>query len=377
MLRLALGLLLLAVTAHSFVVPANDPRIYHTEYNWYADKTLSFLETANPGAYIKVDFTGSAIGIALDSPLLSFAYATLAWSVDDGPEQDAQLPAPANFVQLASNLDKSKTHSLYLFVKNAQQGQDRWFGPSIRIRIMNFTIDDGSTVIAPKLAPKRLLAYWDSIGEGVQVNGNNGDLASNDAHVTWAFSLAQAIDTELSLVAWGAQGYTVTGQGNVPPLYNIDGQANSSAWKWMSSKYPRSFDVCPDYIICGHGTNDNGRSKSAEFVTETTLGWVKEARQTCPSSKIFLTVPYGRFMEDAIVKAYQTYQASTPDQSTILIQLGDRASKGLSGGGPSFAAHDGIHPWGWKSSQLGALLAAEIAPHLSSKKVLLSEFLEI
>ena len=150
MFRLALGLFLLTATAHSIAIPANDPRIYHTEYNWYADKTLGFLETANPGAYIKVDFTGSAIGISLDAPLLSTPYATLAWSIDDGPEQDSQLPALANFVQLASNLDKSKTHSLYLFVKNVVWDQDRWFGPSTRIRVMSFVIDDRSTLMAPK-----------------------------------------------------------------------------------------------------------------------------------------------------------------------------------------------------------------------------------
>ena len=268
--------------------------------------------------YIKVNFTGSAIGIALDAPLLSTTYATLAWSVDDGPEQDIQLPAPANFVQLASNLDKSKSHTLYLFVKNAVYNQDRWFNPAIRIRIMNFVIDDGSTLMTPKLASKRLLAYWDSIGEGIRVYNQNDDLTASDFHVTWAFSLALAIDAELSLVAWGAQGYTVGGAGNIPPLWNSDGQANTSAWKWISATHPRDFSVCPDYIINGHGTNDGLNGRQPDQVYPIALGWLKEARQTCPSSKIFLTVPFGRFMEDAIVKAYQTYQASTPDGSTIL-----------------------------------------------------------
>mmetsp|Transcript_69442 Transcript_69442/g.81070 ORF Transcript_69442/g.81070 Transcript_69442/m.81070 type:complete len:374 (+) Transcript_69442:24-1145(+) len=368
MLKIVFGILLLVASAHALDIPANDSRIYHTEYNWYQDKQLGFLETANPGAYIKVDFTGSSIGIKLDASLLNFPYCTLAWSIDHGPEQDIQLPAANNFVQLAGNLDKSKNHSLYLFVKNALQGQDRWFGPDVRIRIMSVTIDDGATIMTPTLAPKRLLAYWDSIGEGVAINGANGDLASNDAHVTWAYSLALAINVELSIVAWGAQGYTVGGMGNTPPLWNADGGANSSAWKWMSSKYPRSFDVCPDYIICGHGTNDGFRGKPDQVYTNA-LGWLQEIKQTCATSKLFLTVPFGRFMEDPIVRAYQTYQSTKSDPSVVLIQLGDRGSKGLSAWGATFEAVDGIHPWAWKSSQLGALLAAEIAPHLESSRV--------
>ncbi len=71
-------------------------------------------------------------------------------------------------------------------------------------------------------------------------------------------------------------------------------------------------------------------------------------------------------MEDPIVRAYQSYQAAYPDKAAILVQLGERGSQGLTTRGATFEAVDGIHPWYWKSSQLGALLAAEIAPHLST-----------
>ena len=366
MLKFAFGAFFLLVGVNSLTIPANDNRIYHTEYNWYADKTLGFIETANPGAYIKVDFTGSSIGISLAPPLLNTSYATLAWSIDQGPEQNTKLPVPGNFIQLASSLDQSRQHSLYLFVKNAIH-EDRWFGPGVRIRILNFTIDDGATLIAPKLAPKRLLAYWDSIGEGVAVYG---DIPSSDAHVTWAFSLALVMNVELSLVAWGSQGYTVGGTGNTPPLFNSDGQANSSAWKWLSSKYPRSFEVCPDYFICGHGTNDHFRNQTDQEVYASVLGWLQEVRKTCQNSQIFLIVPFGRFKEDAIVQAYQSYQAAQPDRETVLIQLEDRGSHGLTElRVKTFEAVDGLHPWAWKSCQLGALLAAEIVPHLNSNRL--------
>ena len=85
-------------------------------------------------------------------------------------------------------------------------------------------------------------------------------------------------------------------------------------------------------------------------------------RKACKTSQIFLVVPFGRFMEDAIVSAYQSYQATSNDSLTSLIQMGERASVGLSGWGATFAAGDGIHPWAWKSSQLGALLASKIIP---------------
>lgn len=55
----------------------------------------------------------------------------------------------------------------------------------------------------------RMLVYWDSIGEGgntVDVHHNNFDIQRNDALPTFAFSAAEAVGAELSLMAWGGQG---------------------------------------------------------------------------------------------------------------------------------------------------------------------------
>jgi lysophospholipase L1-like esterase len=229
---------------------------------------------------------------------------------------------------------------------------------------VSVAIDDGATLVAPKLAPKRLLAYWDSIGEGAYINGKLTWQWAHDAHLTWAFSLALGLNAELSLVAFSGQGYTKGGAGKSPQLWSSSGLPTESSWSWISSNRKRTFENCPDYIINGHGTND--RRNDQNLVFTNSLGWLKDMRKTCPTSRIFLTVPFGRFCEATLVNVYQTYQASTPDPLTHLIQMGEQGSPGLQGGGPSLAACDGIHPWAWKSSQLGALLAAKISPLLNS-----------
>jgi len=144
------------------------------------------------------------------------------------------------------------------------------------------------------------MVYWDSIGEGVEVMGGGGDLKGNNGRITWAFALAAALQAEISVVAWGAQGkslctqpqhhlhnahntnnthnttgYTVGGAGNVPQLWDPSGESNVSAWNWFNSKYPRTFTgakPCPDYILCGHGTNDGLRGSNPQLVFEHTLG---------------------------------------------------------------------------------------------------------
>jgi len=355
-------ILSLAFAATALFVPANDSRIYYTEQNWYKDPT-GYLETSNSGAYLKFAFTGSSISLLVDDSALKGVSMTLAWSVDGGPEQSLVLPVTSTTISLGSNLNKAVNHTVYMFIRNYASG-DRWHNPDTRLRIKSLIIDDGATLYAPTLAPKRLLAYWDSIGEGIAVNGRQSWDKAHDAHVTFAFSLALGLNAELSLVAFSGQGYTKGGAGSSPQLWSSSGASTESAWNWLAGNHPRTFETCPDYIINGHGTNDY--QSDVNVVYTNSLGWIRDMRKACPKSRIFLTVPFGRYVEDVLVKVMNTYQSATPDPLAHLIQMGDQASPGLQRGGDSFEAVDGLHPWAWKSSQLGALLAAKITPLLSN-----------
>lgn len=360
----AVVFLAFCLALHALIIPATDSRIYYTEHNWYADPS-GFLETLNPGAYIKLGFTGSSISLSLDEPFDQII-CTLLWSVDDGSEQ---IRSPfdigsSTFITIASDLNTSSPHSLFLIIRS-QFSDDRWVNSSTRLRITSFTINDDATLFAPKLAPKRLLVYGDSIGEGYAVHGNLPWEYAHDAHKAFAFALAAGLNAELSLIAFGGQGYTTSGAGLCPPLWNSSGLSNESAWDWLSANHTRSFKKCPDYIINEHGTNDVESDSNMVFINA--LGWLKDMRKKCPDSQIFLTVPFGQFLEETLVKVFRAYQTESSDASAYLIQMGEQASVGLRNEGPSFASSDGLHPWAWKSVQLGARLAAKISAIVNEK----------
>lgn len=50
---------LLAVDANSMLVTSNDPNLYFSEQNW-AKTQDGGMVSVNPGAYFKLNFTGSA-----------------------------------------------------------------------------------------------------------------------------------------------------------------------------------------------------------------------------------------------------------------------------------------------------------------------------
>ncbi|PRP74844.1 hypothetical protein PROFUN_09544 [Planoprotostelium fungivorum] len=362
-------ILLLAVCAvHSLFTPIDDSNIYHSQFNWYHDQQRNSLETTNAGAYLKFNVNGTTnLVLILDATTTTLDYAKIGWSVDNGPITNVTVPSVGTRIQLFNNSQTTQTHNIFLYIKNLGQFLDRWQGPAANIRLLGLEADDTVKFFVPTLLKKRILAYWDSIGEGVNtVAAPGGDLFSNDALLTWAFSAAEALDAELGIVAFGGQGWTATGLGGVPPLWNADGDNMTSAWRWYSSKHQRDFSQCPDYILNGHGTNDglSFSPKPAEVLIPLVTGWLKSMRQTCPKSHIFQVVPFGLFEAEAIEKGLNKYKSASGDRRAHLIQLGPEAARGLTWFGASFCSSDGVHPLGWRSSQLGAMLAVKIAAKL-------------
>lgn len=167
----------------------------------------------------------------------------------------------------------------------------------------------------------------------------------------------------------------------------------TSAWRWYSSKHQRDFSECPDYILNGHGTNDglSFSPKPAEVVShrmfsrrieraaaDTTGDGMVEEHETDLSKVSHLpgdvhhgvrlmisqVVPFGLFEAEAIEKGLNKYKSASGDRRAHLIQLGPEAARGLTWFGASFCSSDGVHPLGWRSSQLGAMLAVKIAAKL-------------
>lgn len=374
-----LQLVLLSILLSSSVVSQNfqfisvtDPNWYFTEWNWCIDRISSspYAQSANPGAYFKVGFTGTSVSLLLNtSTNPSFSFTILRYSIDLAPYQEITLPISSSqtdeqWLTLGSNLQNGN-HEIILFIKSSLQSQDRWlYGPVDRVRIEALGLDIGATTLPPTLRPKRMLVYWDSIGEGVEVlGGGSGDLADNDGTSTWAMALATALLSEISVVAFGRQGYTIPGNGNVPPLITPGNDA-LSAWNKFDVDHYRfepnqTSTIQPDYIFNGHGTND-ALSGNAD-VTVNAVEWLFAIRAANPSSKIFLVIPFGGFplQSSNLQQAMETYQQKTNDQNAFLLDLGVEATIGLSGwvSGGTYCSYDGIHPLWFRTGQLGALLA--------------------
>lgn len=334
--------------------------VYFTELNWYADPS-GFYQSSNPGAYFKIGFTGTQLHATLDqSGVPTQPYMDLKWTVDNAPWQTVRLPAASNDLVLASGL-ASGNHTVVGYVMRSLQSVDRWI-PQCKVKITGLTTD--GTLFTPTLRPNRMLVYWDSIGEGVRVLGSHPDvedLVDNDSTETWAMALAAALDAELSSVSYGRLGYVTEGNGNVPPLFT-PGNDDASSWNKFDATHSRLnasglFNPEPDFIFCGHGTNDGNNPA----VTASALGWMTAVRQAAPRAHVFVTIPFGGFAASYIQAAFTKYQSATPDARMYLMNLGPEAQAGLTAfvNGGSAQSGDGLHPLAWRDGQLGAMMAVQ------------------
>lgn len=68
---------------------------------------------------------------------------------------------------LAEGLSATAPHSVLCYFLKSLQSEDRWWkGPADVIRVRGLLLDSGAQLRPPVLRPKRMIAFWDSIGEG-------------------------------------------------------------------------------------------------------------------------------------------------------------------------------------------------------------------
>ena len=314
-------------------VAANDASLStaFSPYTWKWDGTS--MNANSPGSYAKFSFTGTSVGLAL---VASASTATLAYSIDNGPLQNASLASSS--VSLASGL-AAGTHVVEMNLMSSDTSANR-FALACAARITAVTVDIGATITAPTLRAKRAIFFADSIGEG-----KNAKAAGvNDVSLSEAPAIMRALDAEYGLVAYSGQGFVNAGDGDVPAL--------SAAYGYYSSGVSRLtggvLSPAPDYLLCMHGTNG---SPTQSNVAAQISGF----RTIAPSATIIMIVPPGGFARAAITAATQA-AITAGDAKLLLIDAGDTYAGGLAQfGTPSRQATDGLHPLGQTNIGLAAI----------------------
>jgi lysophospholipase L1-like esterase len=348
------------------VIPVTDANLFFSPYNWQSDgagakqanninASSAFAQSNTPGAYVKCTINATTAGYAtllLDtSPLNGITAGNcpqVACSVD-GQAFANQLLAYATGTTrllLVGNLSAGN-HTVLIYFRsvtlNASNAMgDRWNTPASVVKITGLELDGkGSATTSQTLHSKNMLVYGDSITEGADAVGSSNNNADQDSTQTYAQLLAASLDTEIGIVGFSAQGWTISGYGNVPKFCDPTTPANSTFDKYFSGASrlaSGALTPTPDYIVVLQGTNDAAQSATDASVTSTVTAFLGAIRADAPSAKVFLTIPFAGGKRSAITSGFN----AVSDSNSYLIDLGAAIQPTLSTGGVN--TNDGIHP---------------------------------
>lgn len=309
-------------------VAYDNAAIYYSPHNW--DDTGTVRRTVNPGAYIKLQFTGTRFAVEV-TPTSWSRENELAWQVDGGSIQRHEIPANIGYMDLAQGLDDT-THSITIWFQEVRSySQDRWsLSNDNGIEVAGFRIDSGKAVSAPATTHNATALFLgDSITEAAV------DADDNRANKSWAAQLADLRSWEHGQVGFSYQGWTYMLAGtNVP-----DGEASWDLFYDGASKLSGGLFVDePDNLLLNWGENDATLGSNDPVAVEASAENVLAAiRAAAPNANIFLVVPFTGAMRSAVTDAFNDYQSASPDANCYLIDTGYTSAA-------DYDNSDGKHP---------------------------------
>ena len=352
-IRLLLFIFAASLSAQTTVLVNNSAwAAGRSPYNWYTSGS-TYIEAVNPGAYFKVNFSGTSVSLNVDVSAISGAsvaakkYPQIAWSIDGGAQQTYQLLSTDTSKSLGSSLSNA-THSLRLTFLSSDAYSPRWTG-EMSLKITGIVLDTGKALSTATLKPKNLLAYGDSITEGAWVLGIPTDLTNYSLYESGNGSYLDILAAGLGNVEWGkaafgGQSWMNTFNSDIPPL--------PSAWTYYYSTLSRSpLSPSPDIVVINIGTNDTSISAG------TISTWLTSLRAAAPSAYIFLLVPFNQNLADTISTQFAAYQA-TPDAKAFIVNLGS-PGVAYSTTVPLYS-YDGLHPNAAGQAELATLVLAQM-----------------
>lgn len=337
------------------MVPVSDSHIFYSPYNWYQSGS-AYAQSPNPGAYLKVGFTGTKVGVNVDvSPLTNAKvpaaqYPVVRYSVDHGPAVTIQLTPETSSLSCATGL-RAGNHTLRLEYVAGYVFLDFW-SPVNVMRVTGLTLDEGAKTVAPAdRLPLNALFLGDSITNGDDntatfAGGITNAVDTQDATQGYPAIVAAGIGTEYGIVAYGGASWDRTAaDGNTPGLMTFHSMLDKVHSRLVDGK----FSPVPDDIFVNMGEN----AGPSEDQVPKLLASLRAASGA--KTNIFLMIPFSGRARASLSAGFSDYRKAAPsDSQTHLLDLGD--SPYLKLAGPTMYSVDGQHPLVSHHAILGAQL---------------------
>ncbi|HWA82897.1 MAG TPA: hypothetical protein VG820_05670, partial [Fimbriimonadaceae bacterium] len=316
-------------------MPASDPGVVYSPYNWYRSGE-AFTQSPNPGAYLKLSFSGTQLGVGIDvSPLVEAKvpaeqYPVVRYSVDGRPAATLQLRPDMHSIPCASGLQKGD-HQLLLQYVAGYVFLDFWTPVDV-LRVTGFTVDEGASILPPTRFASRqgraALFLGDSITNGDDdiatfAGGITNAVGTQDATLGYPDIVASALGAEYGIVAYGGASWDHhAADGHTPGIMTFYSMLDSVHSRLVGNK----FSPIPNDVFVNMGENS---PPSGDDVPKLL---VELRSASAPKTNLWIIVPFSGRSRKELTTGFNTYQEVTHDHHAALLDLGNNPYLGA---GPS------------------------------------------
>jgi hypothetical protein len=309
----------------SVTIDRTNAALYYSPGNWADDGTSRI--SANPGAYVKFSFTGTALTLLTTALASMTAYPQLR-AIIDAKAYDVGMSTSGSY-PIVTGL-ASGTHTCELYLRSSLYSAGSWWTFVNALKITGLKLDAGASVTAPTTRPYISFIFGDSLTQAYFLDGTNSP-GDDDALGNYVSPMAEALNSEYSQVGWGGTSFALAGVSNVP-AFNTSYALVASGFSRMTAAL---FATQPDYITVMLGTN--GTTVQSDVATS-----ISNLRTAAPNARIFFIVP-GNGSGRAAITAAVNATITAGDTKLTLIDAGTRYQVGFSGTPPTEASFDTVH----------------------------------
>ena len=314
-------------------VPVSNSEISFSPYNWYDATT--YRQANSGGAYFKVAFTGTTLGLAIDDSQIGSTTTTdyqMRAYIDGSsiPIEKTFADVDAQDIVLFTDSLSAGNHYAIVYMQPPAASVNRWAGnPVTAIMVEGVALQEDEGVISLTGTPLedasiRTIFYGDSITEGA-----NSTYYENG----YAPKLGRLLEIEYGQAGYNGLRWTTDHSTTfVTALYSgdvtIDSWANHSTSKSRLTGGVYT-DGTPDGIFNALGVNDARNSLDAPTMRSRVAGWIDAVRDaSSTSTDIYMIVPFNfgntyATYKTAYLGGVSDYRAANPsDYNVHIIDLG-------------------------------------------------------
>lgn len=390
-------------------IAVDNSNIAWSPYGWVTNGSV-YKQSPTVGSYINVAFTGTTLGLNIDTSMVSApavpANFTVSAYIDGGAPITLSLAdVSANQLIFTSSLS-SGSHYAHIAVDSNTNFSSRWSysggEPISLLRVTSIQLESSGTIQNLATTPlaqtgPKILYYGDSITEGNGISGTYG----SQSH---ASVVGNALDAQYGIHGYSSLTWWFSILSNTPDFHfpvadavNFPTAAWNNYYKNVSLLNTANLsssgyrEESPDAVFNNLGINDIaiyglgapfGGATALNNYTANLYDWLEQQRSALGARPaIFMVVPFNYSCTSAInpiynltqegyLQLYKTtylntinsYKADNNDNRVFIIDLGTNGCQTVVDNSP-----DGLHP-----NETGAQILGEEIASLAEPNIILN-----